>query len=55
MSTLLSSLVDNLSEKIHSDKSKDCKSEIDYMSIKNNLLSFNVLSVKGIIRKNTKN
>ena len=29
MSTSLSSLVDNLSEKLHSDKCKDCKSELD--------------------------
>ena len=40
MSTSLSSLVDNLSEKIHSDKSKYCKFELDYMSIKNNQLIF---------------
>ena len=40
MSTSLSSLVDNLSEKLHGDKFKDCKSELDYMSIKNNLLVF---------------
>ena len=32
LSTSLSSLVDNLSEKLHSDKCKDCKSELDYMS-----------------------
>ena len=29
MSTSLSSLVDHLSEKHHSDKCKDCKSELD--------------------------
>ena len=29
MSTSLSSFVDNLSEKLHSDKCKDCKSELD--------------------------
>ena len=29
MSTSLSSLVDNLSEKLHSGKCKDCKSELD--------------------------
>ena len=40
MSTSLSSLVDNLSEKLHGDKFKDCKSELDYMSIKNNQLVF---------------
>ena len=38
MSTSLSSLVDNLSEKLHGDKFKDCKSELDYMSIKNSFL-----------------
>ena len=36
MSTSLSSLVDNLSEKLHSDKCKDCKSKLDYTSVKNN-------------------
>ena len=36
MSTSLSSLVDNLSEKLDSDKFKDCKSELDYMSVKDN-------------------
>ena len=34
MSTSLSSLVDNLSEKLHSDKRKDCKSELHYTSVK---------------------
>ena len=36
MLTSLSSLVDNLSEKLHSDESQDCKSVLDYMSVKNN-------------------
>ena len=40
MSTSLSSLVDNLSQKRHSDKCKDYKSELDYMSIKNNQFIF---------------
>ena len=31
MSTLLSKLVDNLSEGLHNDKCKDCKSYLDYM------------------------
>ena len=53
MSTSLSSLDDNLSEKPHSDKCKDCKSELDYLSIKNNQLVF--LSVKRMIRKTIKN
>ena len=33
MSTLLSSLIDNLSEKLHSDKCKDCKSELDNLIV----------------------
>ena len=51
MSTSLSSLVDNLSEKIHSGKCKDCKSELDYMSVKNNQLIFQCLECKNIRRK----
>ena len=46
MSTLLSSLVDNLSEKLHSDKYKDCKSALDYMSVKDNQLIFQCLERK---------
>ena len=46
MSTSLSSLVDNLSEKLHSDKCKGCKSELDYMSIKNNRINFQCLECK---------
>ena len=34
MSSSLSSLVDNLSEGLHSDKCIDCKSCLDYMSVK---------------------
>ena len=34
MSTSPSSLVDNSSEKLHSDKCEDCESELDYMSVK---------------------
>ena len=43
ISTSLSSLVDNLSEKHHSDKCKNCKSELDYMSVKDNQLIFQCL------------
>ena len=46
MSTSLSSFVDNLLEKRHSDQSKDCKSELDYMSIKNNKLISQCLECK---------
>ena len=54
MSTSLSSLVDNLSEKLHSDKCKDCKSELDYMSIKNNQLIFQCLEYKKNYKKDYK-
>ena len=40
MPTSLSSIVHNLSEKLQSDKCKDCKSELDYM------LVFNKESIK---------
>ena len=49
MSTLLSSLVNNLSNGLYNDKRKDCKSCLDYISVKDNQLG--VLSVKRIIRK----
>ena len=51
MSTLLSSLVDNLSEKRHSDKYKDYKSELDYMSVKDNQLIFQCLEYKKNCKK----
>ena len=54
MSTSLSSLVDNLSEKLYSDKCKDCKSELDYMSIKNNQLIFQCLKCKKNYKKDYK-
>ena len=40
MSSSLSNLVDNLSEGLHSDKCIDCKSCVDYMSVK---------MIKGIV------
>ena len=51
MSTLLSSLVDNLSEKLHTDKCKDCKSVLDYMSVKDNQLMFQCLERKKNYKK----
>ena len=54
MSTSLSSLVDNLSEKLHNDKCKDCKSELGYMSIKNNQLIFQCLECKRNYKKDYK-
>ena len=55
MTSLSRSLVDNLSGQLHSDKCKDRKSKLDYMSVKDNQ-SFSVLnaiplSVKSIIIK----
>ena len=40
MSSSLSSLVDNLSEGLHSDKCSDCKSCRDYMKTKDDQLIF---------------
>ena len=50
MSTLLSKLVNCLSERLHSDKCIDCKSHLDYMSLKDDQSS-DVLNVKRTIRK----
>ena len=38
MATSLSSLVDNLSDGLHSNKCTDCNSSLDYMKVKNNQL-----------------
>ena len=46
MLTSLSSLVENLPEKLHSDKCKDCKFELNYMSVKYNQLIFQCLECK---------
>ena len=54
MSISLSSLVDNLSEALHTDKCKDCKSELDFMSIKNNQLIFQGLECKKNYKKDYK-
>ena len=40
MSSSLSNLLDNLSDRFYSDKCTDCKSDLDYISIKNNQLIF---------------
>ena len=40
MPSSLSCLVDNLSEELHDDKCADCKSHLDYMSIKDDKLIF---------------
>ena len=51
MATSLSSLADNLSGKLHSDKCKDCRYERDYMSVKDNQLIFQCLECKKNYKK----
>ena len=46
MSSSLSSLVDNLSNGLHSDKCTDCKSSLDYMSDKDDQLIFRCFKCK---------
>ena len=46
MSSTLSSLVDNLSEGLHSDKCTDCKSCLDYMVFKDDQLIFRCFECK---------
>ena len=43
MSSSLSKLVDNLSEWIHNNKCSDCKSNLDYMRINKNKITFKML------------
>ena len=51
MSSSLSSLADNLSEGLHSDKSTDCKSCLDYMITKDNQLIFKCFECKKNYKK----
>ena len=51
MSSSLSSLVDNLSEGLHSEKCTHCKSCLDYMIAKDDQLIFRCFECKQIIRK----
>ena len=46
MSTSLLSLVGHLSEKLHGDECKDCKSELDYMLFEYNQLIFQCFECK---------
>ena len=46
MSTLLSKLVDNLSEGLHNNRCVDCKSCLDYMKTKDEKLIFRSFSCK---------
>ena len=46
MSSSLSNLVDNLSERLHCDKCIDCKSYLEYMSVKDDQLIFRCFECK---------
>ena len=52
MSSSLSNLVDNLSERLHSDKCTDCKFYLDYMKTKNEQLIFRCFECKKNYKKN---
>ena len=52
MSSSLSSLVDNLSEGLQSDKCTDCKSCLDYMTTKDEQLIFSCFECKKNYKKN---
>ena len=52
MSSTLSSLVDNLSEGLHSDKCTDYKSCLDYMVFKDDQLIFRCFECKKNYKKN---
>ena len=51
MSSFLSSLVDNLSEGLHSDKCTHCKSCLDYMTTKDEQLIFRCFECKKVYKK----
>ena len=51
MSTSLSNLVSNLSEGLHNDRCIECKSCLDYMTIKGEQLFLGVLGVKTVMKK----
>ena len=51
MSSSLSSLVDNLSERLHNDKCTDCKSCLDYMIFKDDQLIFRCFECKKNYKK----
>ena len=51
MSSSLSNLVDNLSEGLHCDKCIDCKSYLDYMSVKDDQLIFLCFECKKDYKK----
>ena len=51
MSSSLSSLVDNLSEGLHSDECSDCKSCLDYLMFKDDQLIFRYFECKKNYKK----
>ena len=51
MDKSLSNLVDNLSEGLHSEKCSDCKSYLDYMSIKDDKLILRCFECKENYQK----
>ena len=51
MSSSSSNLFDNFSEGLHSDKCKDCKSCLDYMSVKDDQLIFRCFKCKKYYNK----
>ena len=51
ISSKLSDLGDNLSEKIHSDNCTDCKSYLDYMSVEDDQLIFRYFECKKNYKK----
>ena len=51
MSSLLSGLLDNLSDGIHNDKCKDCNYYLDYTTIGDNKVTLKCFECKKTIRK----
>ena len=51
MSSLLSKLVDNLSEEIHNNKCSDCESNLDYIKIKNEKLLLKCFNCDSYYKK----
>ena len=47
----LSSLVDNLAEGLHKGKGKDCKSNLEYMTAKDGLLTFKYVDCNNFCKK----
>ena len=52
MSSSLSKLVDNLSERIHNNKCIDCNSCLDYIKIKNEKLLLKCFNCNNYYKKN---